>query len=515
METPESVNWSEAIPAAAKCHKCCSPLAGAMLQLFVILVLGSYLCSSIYSPAFFGHLTIGHWIVSSFEVPSVNLWTLAGSGAQWKSESWLFELLLAQAEHFFGERGLVIIKLLLFFGVTGVLSWCYSSRSKDFFFGTAVACIVSCGALLGACLEAQTVGFLYFILVLEISYRLQDASSSKGLFAAFFLLAASYANVAASALGALIVLAFFVCRGGGTFSFNRRALFIALIFFLAQLVSPYSGAQLLSVAKEVCHSLSLALNLQSNPATVYSYPAAFLFLLLVVLGFFWHYSPRGLEASELLLLASVSCLGLAEHTYLPYALIIAGLNCALIWGRADANSLGNLGLGLLHLKRQLAKIPPLGLLWVLLCLVIVNVAGLLKAPMTNILLPAAEMDYVLEQKLAFPILHESAVGPYLQYRLANAQGELRQLPSITPRTAVLAPELARAEAKLRDLQPGWEDYFRLLNPRTVICRRQTPIYEVLKRDNSWELAFERGPYNGWSGKGLSLSFWAVFRKKEG
>jgi hypothetical protein len=494
-------------------------LLSILIWFSAIVLLGSYLCASIFSAAFFGHLTIGHWIVSHYRVPTTDIWTLAAQGRVWRSDAWLFEVMLSAVESMFGDKGLIVLKLLLFSAFVGAASCCFSARSGDRFFGTFVAFVVSCGVLLGVCLEAKLLGWIFFIICLDLGCRFESGEDKKRLLILIFFLGLLYSNVHSSSLGCLLVLAMLLLSEGEN-PIRRGCVPFLALFALAQIATPYLGTQVYSSLRGFLNFLSLELNYQANPATIFQYPVAFLLLLLIVIGYLWHCHPWTLRGSELLIILFAAIMGFASRSLLPYALMLCGLMCARLWGRVQGSGLGNLGIALAKLEHQFSKLPAVGLIWVILCLIIVNIANLVRHPITTVLLPAAEVDYLLEDELPFPLLHESAVGPYLQYRFADQAGNPKQLVAMTPAAAQIAPNFAVAEMFLKDLHPGWEKFFTLIAPQTVLCRIGTPLYESLVNNQDWELVFEAKKRVG-SGEEettpsrRSLVSWAVFRAKTG
>lgn len=492
-----------------------APPIGTLLWLSLVVLLGSYLCTTIYSAAFFGHLALGRWIVSHLRLPEVDLWTLAAHGKTWRSEAWLFEVLISLVESMLGEKGLLILKLVLFSVFVGAASFCFSARSGDRFFGTFVAFVVSCGVLLGVCLEARVLGWIFLVVSLELGGRFESDQQSKISLLPVFFLGLFYANSHSSSLLGLLILTMLLLSERDRPK-SASLLFLA-VFAAGQLATPYFGAQVYSSLAGFLNFLSMELNNQTNPATIFQYPAAFLLLLLIVLGYLWHCHPWTLRSAELLLVLFSAVAGLGSRSLLPYALILCGLICARLWGRVQGSGLGNLGLALAKFEHQLSRLPAIGVVWVVLCLIIVNVGNLIKAPLTSALMPAAETDFIIEEKLPFPLLHESAVGPYLQYRFSDEAGNPKQLVAITPAVSPIAPGFASAEMFLKDLHPGWEKFFALVAPKTVLCRTATPLYEVLVRDENWELIFKAGHRTGSGEEPLpsrrSLLSWAVFKAK--
>ncbi len=493
-----------------------------IIELFIVLLLGSYLCSSVYAPEVFGHLAIGRWINAQLKAPAVDLWTVAGQGQDIRSGVWLFESIVSFCETAAGEQGLLILKLLLFTAFVAVCARAFSVRSANRFFGVSSAIVVSCGVLLGMCLTAQLAGCVFFCLSLEIFYRARCKRLKAKNYLLLALFGCFYTNIHTSAVGALLVMLCLGACGERTSEYaadgrsSGCALFLA-VFALTQLITPYAGRQTLTALLSFTSSLSMEGSLPSSAATVFYYPAAFMAILWMLIAYFWHCHPENMRSREFVVLMLLSLLGLAWKEYIPYALIFSGFVVSSLWGRAGGQGFGNLGTALAKLKTQLERLPATGILWVIFCLIFINVYALIKQPVATAFLPQREVDFLLEKRLPFPVLHEAAIGPYLVYRFTDAAGYPREQALWTPQVLAVNPDLSRIETSIRSIQGEWQKAFELFNPGTVLCRRQSALYELLLRDSSWKLVFKEGrPAHAdqarHQARHLTVS-WAVFSRQ--
>ncbi|MCB0323175.1 MAG: hypothetical protein KDD69_06355 [Bdellovibrionales bacterium] len=467
-----------------------------LANFLLLAAAATYFCTSIHSPVFFESLTIGHWIETHQAIPTEYLWSTAGAGQPWRSPSWLFELLLSLSEQLFGDQVFIVLKMLLLTCLVCGLSWLYACRARNAFIGTFIALPVSAGMLITAVLGPHLVGWLGAVLLIELAYRarLGEGTPLRAL-AVSFLVGVLLANSDASSAFAVLVSAVVLLSPaveGEVLAPRAKRLGMVLVLVLSQLVTPYGGLQLLTIAQSFLFFLSLELGQRLNPGTVFQYQVSFLVLLWIVLVLLWPKHRRLLNGGEMLLAVGSTVLALASWKAAPYALLLVGLCTTLVWGRAQLSELGNLGEALSAFRQSMAKLPPLGTLWLLLCVLIVNVLNLWKVPFTKVLLPAREVDYLLEQPMDGALLHERFIGGYLVYRFADGKGRPRKLAAITDRSAFLDQPLAKSEVELETLSPGWKEYFAQLDPKRVLCRIDSTLYQVLTYDRSWELTLLYG-----------------------
>ena len=491
-----------------------------LVQVLWAIAVASYLATSLFAPDFFEQLVIGRWILSHHDLPREDLWTLLAQNRAWRPVSWLFALNLAWVESIAGELGLAFFKLSGFLLFALVAVFLFSHQACDKFFGTLIACIVCCAVLLNAVLSPELFAWSLFLASIGIfkCFSEQEKQSKRYLIA-LFLLGVLFANVSGFSLLALLVIALHAFTNLASEEVSKKNLLIAAgVFALSQFFTPYLGVQCLQIIHSAINQLSLDFYYQLNAGTVYDFPVAFLVLIILLLAVFWSKSPEGLRLSEVLALSLCTLIGLASSFVLPYAIILAGSSTAILWGRTNSERLGKLAEGFTILRSKLLGISPFGVLWLALCIVIVNVINIYRIPSSRVFLPQAEVDYLLENKPPFPLLHESSIGPYLVYRFSDARGEPLEKAAISPRAINLVPELGRYAIALERFGPDWRKFFDFIAPNTVLCRKASPMYAVLQSDAMWKLVFENGLLNGEADREDSRRqlpeeyIWAVFKK---
>jgi hypothetical protein len=470
-----------------------APGLRSLLAILWCTALGSYLCSSIHSPRFFENLTIGHWIRSHRSVPVEFIWSLAGDGAGWRATSWLFQASLSVLEECLGSDPLIVVKMLSMVCGFLTLYFVLSSRAGDRLFGGFLATVIGCGMFVSNDFTAQLIVWPLLLLSLELVYRCLESSSRSGstgrsLLGALFIINVLYANLHYSSLVSVlsgVVLLFALPVDSLE---NKRIRWIAAgILLLSQFVTPYAGAQMINAVGEIWQMSFLEIGHRLNPGTAFHYPVAFVFLLWLVLAVFLHEFPSGLRRIEAFaaLVSTLAALGSAEAA--PYALIFLGFGLAGLWRRAAEGrmELGNLGEGFRSMGKALGAFPLLGSVFLLLCVCIVNVMNLWRIPYTKTLLPAVEVDYLLEHSLRDPVLHDPFVGSYLVYRFASSRGEPARRVVVSEESKYLNQEFFLGNVAFQGLKPGWENYLSSLAPNTILCRTDSIQYAWLKNDPRW------------------------------
>lgn len=473
----------------------------------------TYLCPSLFAPEFYEQLAYGRWIFAHATVPRENIWSFAGSGAAWILPSWLFSLIVTLCDTYLGEEGLIVLKMLLVFLAVWSMARLFSIQAKNRFLGTALSVLVASGVLnqveLTPALSAWAL-FPLSLLSAERFVRRPNATTGFLLFA----VAALYANLHSSA--AILPLAAFIMLAvrPAPASLFRLSSMIGIIL-LAQLATPYLGAQSLFSLQALLESFKLDVFFQFSPATIYDFDLAFLLLLLSILGVFHFSRPGCVTAGEFVVLSVLLIVGLSSNRVLGPSLLYSAYLVSAVWGRAGGEGFGNFGDALHRLSALLARVSPIGVLWVLSCLLTVNVLNLLRTPTTKTVVPASLVDRMLEEDAGvFPLVHEAYIGGYLVHRFADAGGVPKFQAMMTEFNRGTQPQWARAEGLLQRGAAGWEWLFEESSAQGALCRVGTPLCELLRHNRSWEPVESRlGAVTTHIGPRKSLIEWELYRKK--
>ena len=475
-----------------------------VLFLSFIAALGSYLCRSVTEADFYLNLVIGRWIRATSSVPQSDLWTAAISGQSWKATNWLFQVSVSSMEDRFGWTGLIAFKLLLCCCFMFTLARLLGRLSRSGFFGGLLAVLVGCGVLELAPFDAELLGYVLFaaILSLGVSIRYWEGGLLSHFFV--FLCSVMLTNTSASylLLAFYAVLSLLIHR-------DRLSLIFAALIAAAVPVSPYFGAQIGAQAAVAIAQAKYYLQTLTGAATIFDYSFCFLVLLWVLaafLGMAESFVKR--FRAEIFLAGGLSIVALALKALMPFALIFSAVLAAVAWrSREEEGTETDLQSSFEILGDKLASLPEVGVVWVLFCVTFVNVVKLYQNPNIDWLLPKHEIDYVLEKNLPFPIWHESSVGPYVIYRLADQNGSPKKLAALDWRAVSAHPEMFWQEHN-----GLWRQSFNTFHPATVLVRTNTALFEDLQASPEWKMVIRAGrPTDAEDdGEKIPQYGWAVF-----
>lgn len=471
-----------------------SPGAATGWLLFLVFsaALGSYLCDPIFRPDVFFHLTVGDWIMSHKALPEQASWALAGANQTWRSGSWLFDFKVAVIHQAFDMTGLVLFKVMLFVALSGVLVRVYGRVADNFFVGGFIATLVATGTLLASALNAQLAGYFFFVLILAAFKRLplalHRARAAGGLF--FLLVIASNVHPSGFVASAVGLLLF-----AGILQAARLLIPVAVMTIVAPLFTPYFGMQLLTAVQSFFGSLQVDLFMKLQPLTVFDYSFVFLLCILMLIVALLIDSRRALRFGETLVLAGATVLGFASKQYVPFALIVGGFIVVLLWKESATGSCGAIAEGIERLEgkfRSLYAVSSLGVIWVLLCVTIVNIYPFFFAPMLHSAFPEAELDYVLQEETSAQMLHSPDIGNYVAYRFASANPATSMKAAVDTTSFATMPMAVQAVLRTFQLFPGVEYMTLKSGVRYVLCRASESMFTALSTNPEWELRVAGG-----------------------
>ena len=377
----------------------------SLVYLFAILVLGAYLTAPISDPAFYFHLGMGQALLKN-GFPHQVSWTLLGFSQPWVNTSWYFDLVLAQTEPLLHGKGLAALALgltLLFSLSTGLLFRTLAPNGPIAF---VVSALVICGVLERWELSPELFAWTFLVLgCFSFSDRISTNLQRLTLFLSGLALANSHPSFFLLPLFVLIL---------GTGGFAETALRGGLLL-AAALLTPSFGGEIHQWASLLISELKLSVQFQDVPGTVFLFRFAFLFLLWILVALL---APRGEEFQEkriAILAGLLSLLGLVHRDVLPYAILPTGMLLGALLNRIFSEDENPEAPPLLEALRQfsqgLSRIPLAGGIWLLLCLLIVNIAAAIQLPRVDAFLPRMAVDTIIEGKLPGPLLHEDVVSP--------------------------------------------------------------------------------------------------------
>lgn len=467
----------------------------AFAWLLAAFLVGVLLVQPIVDPDLFWHIAVGRWIVSHGEVPSIDHWNAFSGATPWRAYSWLPEIVFSLVDGIGEVKGLLFLKFLSigFFSLS--LAWCYRKVASDSVIGLLTASLVMLASYNHLTLRPQVYVWILFALGLVAANSTRELSSEKkssfpliyaGIFGA---LGCVWANTHLTTIIGLV--GFSLTSFSGTAKNYRTPIYIALSVVVGSLLTPYLGGEWITFFSKTSHPMSHSVIAEFRAATILQYSTGFLILLsalvLTVTAMRCALHRVGSFALALLLLSG----SLAVVKFIPFAAIVLGMLFAEGW-KEHKEQESNFLEGLRRLRALILKIPSQGMSFFMLALLIVHSIGLFETPLETRIVPKSEVDFIIEKKLPFPILNDFGRGGYLIYRLSNRDGELLHKVSIDGRTNVGPPELWGTFLDALMGRRNWEEYLKLVQPKTILWPNQSPLISILAERREWCLVLSSG-----------------------
>ena len=466
-----------------------------VLWFCLVSVVGVYITTAIVDPDLWWHITAGRWMLAHGRVPDVDHWNLFGQGKRWVAYSWSNEIVMALADRWGGDHGLLTLQLCLGVLLACSFAYCYGRIASDWFLGALLGVVTCASVVSHFTLRPQSVVWVCFIWLL---YHC-DMSLKHGLTrpraAGIFLCMMVWANTHLSAiLGVSAVVCWLLPARG--FKWQQLALPLkgAALALVATLCTPYLGYEWVIFFQKSSHPFIHASIVEFKPATILQVPTAILILLIGLAVALLVRAPRQARWPSLVLWAAFSLGGLAVVKFMPFAVIVAAAVVAQLWGAAEgkAEVLGNVGEGLVRLKQLYQRIPREGLSFLCICIIIVSVHRLWQHPLNTRRVPRQAVNFILEHQLPRPILNAFGDGGYLMYRLSDADGNVSQLVAIDGRTNVNDPGVMEKHEYALNGFRRWHEYLEVNNPNTVLWPVMGAFPSLLEASGGWCTVFRSG-----------------------
>jgi len=453
-----------------------------LAMVILALVFVANITTPIYSLEYFSSLTQGNWISVNNKLPTEYLWAKSATSFSWADTGWLFNLGLIVIEETFADRGLLVVKFLLLTGIFFANYYLMSGRTNNRFLSFLITALVFCGVCVDADLNAQLVSWLLFPLGLALAFRCVESGSIL-----HWVLLSCYALLAANTSDVSLFVVFSVLVFVSSATNYRRKLFALAVLLGAQFFSPYFGAQLLSSLRSFFNELYFNLILQQQPASIFDYKVGFLLILLLLFANLYQRGSQTLTLPQSFLFAALCLLAFAAKSYLPWALMIAGLSLALASQKLDVAN-NQLLKGIFELRSRVMGIyslSPVGVSFFLLCVVIVDCNGLLVNPVFAKFVPVKEVDALLEQNAPGVVLTSTDAAPYLKFRFSVARNDTSLMLFADEHTKELNPKAASVVESVITLRPNWKKLLQDNEIKTVVIRNTEPLYYALANDPTW------------------------------
>lgn len=447
-----------------------------------VIFLGIYLTRPISDPDVWWHLNIGRWIVAHDSLPVTDLWTIYGENQIFRAYSWSQEILYALAYKAWGVHGLAYLYAITSIFIAGCFSFSFGVVSKDFLIGLLLGTITMMGLVSHQSLRPQSLTWGYFALLIATSTLIRN--ENRKFYLSILILSVLWANTHLSLLLGI----------GGVIlwmGISRKSGIACLIMIFGSLITPYMGGEWITFYSKIGHPTSFSSIVEFGPATLLSYPTAFLILLLSLLGVLVFETRVRIEKCQWLFLIAFIALGLSIVKFMPFALIATAFVIAIIISTAQIQ--GHLTIGIRKLVDFIqSKLIGQGLYILILALIFVHISRINALPIDFKSVPDLSMNYILEKKLAPPITNGFKDGGYVSFRLSDDNGVPIQKVSIDGRTNLIPHDLW--EDYILAVR-GWQGYQKFLNrfnPNVIIWRKDSALPQILTSSGEWVEVFSEG-----------------------
>lgn len=471
----------------------------AFLWATVVVLIGSYISSSVADPDLWWHIVIGKWILGHGTVPQQDYWNMFGAGQPWRAYSWSNEIVFALVDRWWGARGLAVTQLFLAVALASVLFSVNGRIARDWFIGALLGVYATVGCFNHFTLRPQVVVWLLFACTIAISDSIVERGISRVRLLMLGTIGCLWANSHLTAILGLGAAFLWTVESTDRRVEWGRAFKASGAFFMGTLVTPYLGGEWLTFMSKGGHPLKYQLIAEFQPATILQYSTGFVLLqlvLLVVVSFSSKHLPTLARAA---LVGGMVIAGLTATKFLPFAVISLSALTAVWWRAISCAEPGETsdhiarGLALVRQKfNGLATETYGALAFFVVCLAAVNIRSLAREPLNLMLVPKKAVDFIEEQRLQHPILNEFGAGGYLMYRFSNHDGTPRHLVTIDGRTNVNPPEVWEMYTASFQGRSTWRDYLEAVKPKTILWRQGSPMVSLLFESREWCRVFATG-----------------------
>ncbi len=459
-----------------------------ILWIFSVIAVGLYICNPIQDPDLWWHLTIGRWIISHGEVPTVEVWNRYALDQPFRAYSWSNEVVFALIDRWFSVDGLLVLKMVL--GVGVALSACLMVGliSGNWFLGLFLGCLIGASTHGHFTLRPQSFTWIYLSLSLLFAELYRRGESAKLSYIGFFLVMMLWANTHITTLIGLGAAAVWLIGQRPI----RSVAGFCLIGLAGTFVTPYFGAEWLTFFHKTGHPLAFQSIAEFQPLHILQYPTGFLVAVFALLGAFLYQRPKLLPPIVLLAGGALFLGAMAVAKFLPIAVIFLSALIARQWYEADrqGSSLGNIQEAISRLEKLLLRIPSQGLGFVILAVCILLAKDRFSEGVHLATVPVDAMNFFEKHDLPHPLLHDFGRGGYVMYRFADEAGEIEHPVVIDGRTNITPPKIFELSYAALKGERSWKEYFEEVQPKTVLWRANTPLVSILIESEEWCLVFD-------------------------
>lgn len=463
-----------------------------ILWFSIVIATGVYICGPIVDPDLWWHITVGRLIIGHGEIPSSEHWNRFALGDPWIAYSWAPEIIFAFIDTYFGDRGLIALKLLLSIVLAFSFFYGFARISKDYFFGGLLGMYVTAACYNHFTLRPQSLVWIYFIALMVIADRIarEGFTAKGGLLLA--LVMSAWANTHLTTVIGIMAV------GAWLLSWDRIADTARSVgsAFAGTLLTPYYGTEWLTFFSKSDHPLQFSIIAEFSPATVLQYSTAFVIVLLTLLFLLVHLRPRFLTLSRAALGGILLFGGLAVVKFLPFSVMGIAILLASMWREGiesgESQPFGNFSEAIDKFRTFYNKIPEEGLAFVFFCTVFNNGISVWRYPVALSVIPVDAVDLIQGEKLPHPIMNPFGQGGYLMYRFSNENGELEHKVAIDGRTNVNPPHVWAKYHQALLGKEDWHKWLDLVDPRTILWKNESAFTSLLSLHPEWCRIYMQG-----------------------
>lgn len=447
-----------------------------------IFAVASYFNIPDVSWKFFQHLFLGRWIIANNDIPSTSLWIFNGDSNFRLGGSWLFNLFIAGIDRQFGPVGVSIAKELLLVAVIASWALMFGRLAKDKVFGFLLSILLASGVLLVNQTTPGLIALALFVLFITAAREFLSqpcfVNGSK-----LFLLAVIYVNIHPSIFGAILI-AVLVNR----FELKKYSTIVCyfLISFLALFIRPYPFTQLAQFGIEFKAFIGeVAFHL--DPVNITNHELGLLLALFAGIVFFIARMKSAMRGETIIALAMLLILGLSCKNYAAYVAVYFAVMIAILKPDLDDRLQDKFEQTNLKLLTFVKKIPLTAGVFFLFSLGVVFASRTISLARTQVLWPVKESEVISKNIKLFPLVQTPEVGSFLNYKLFLDNSAMVPQIIVSDFLKYSDYRLYLATQGLCDLKPGWRDVFSRINPNSIICPVNSPMFFLLGANPEWKM----------------------------
>ncbi len=453
-----------------------------LVALFLLPVLLCLRISAVSDPDVWWHLSTAEWIFQHHALPHADPFSIYGAGKPWVAYSWLYELLIFQLYQWLGLVGLVAFTVGTVVSIVVALHNLIRQFGNDFTVGVLLTAIATFSMARVYTPRPWLLTILFFVLELDLLMRARKTGRIRGLLLLPFLFAL-WANIHIQFMGGLIVLGVVLAESvlarrwsqiqSGINAGRFSGIFVFCI--LATLANPYGWR-----VYQVAHELGTESGEWSRIVELFALPFRslddWLVLFLTLAAVAVLARSRQLKFFESALLVFAAYASFRSQRDLWVVVIVATL---ILAGELKGNEINRLQL-------KVWAAPFIALATILGVLVIFRVMRVdnarLSADLANDL-PVRAVEVVKQKGWSGPLFNDFTWGGYLIW-------SLRMPVSIDGRTIVYGDKQLGQSYATWNALPGWDHDTNLMHANLVIGPADAPLFQVLRLDSRFSLAYE-------------------------